>query len=154
MKKSFLFFIFVFIIVLSACSQKSKDEEPKFLDVQLTINPEKAEVNEPVTFEAKVTYGEEEVTDADDVKFEIWRANDENHEKIIVEHAENGIYRLEKSFAEEGTYYIYSHVTARNMHNMPKKEFTIGHPSEPEGDSSSMEMEEHSEHNDEKDNAQ
>ena len=33
----------------------------------------------------------------------------------------------------EGTYYIYAHVTAEKMHNMPKKEFVIGQPSEPEG---------------------
>lgn len=149
MKKLSLFFGLLFIVVLTtACSQESKEEEPQLLDVNLTINPEKAEVNEPVIFEAKVTYGDEKVTDADDVKFEIWRANDEEHEKIVVEHAEDGIYRLEKSFTEEGTYYIYSHVTAKNMHNMPKKEFVIGQPSEPEEDSSSMKMEEdNNEHN-------
>lgn len=128
--------------ILTACSDnKALEEEPKLLEVELSISPEKAEVNEPITFEAKVTYGEEEVTDADEVKFEIWRANDEEHEKILVEHAENGIYRLKKSFLMEGTYYIYSHVTARRTHNMPKKEFIIGQPSEPE-DSGSSQMEE------------
>jgi hypothetical protein len=138
---------------LAACSDNNAvEEEPQFLDVELSINPDKAEVNEPVVFEAKVTYGEEEVTDADEVKFEIWRANDEEHEKILVEDAENGVYRLEKSFAEEGTYYIYSHVTARRMHNMPKKEFIIGKPSEPEEDQAKSEVEnkedteEHSSH--------
>lgn len=138
---------------LAACSDNDAvEEEPQFLEVELSINPDKAEVNEPVVFEAKVTYGEEEVTDADEVKFEIWRANDEEHEKILVEDAENGVYRLEKSFAEEGTYYIYSHVTARRMHNMPKKEFIIGKPSEPEEDQAKSELEnkedteEHSSH--------
>ena len=56
----------------------------------------------------------------------------DKHEKVEIKHTENGIYRLEKSFPQEGTYYIISHVTARDMHNMPKKEFTIGTPSEPE----------------------
>lgn len=143
MKKLRLFLGLLFIVVLAtACSQQSTEEEPQFLDVKLTINPEKAEVNQPVTFEAKVTYGDEKVTDADDVKFEIWRANEEEHERIVVEHAEDGIYRLEKSFTEEGTYYIYSHVTAKDMHSMPKKEFVIGEPSEPEEDSVSTEMKE------------
>lgn len=153
-KSSMLIMILLISIFIAACSQESIDEEPQFLDVELTINPEKAEVNEPVMFEAKVTYGDEEVTDADEVKFEIWRAHDEEHEKIVVEHDENGIYRLEKSFSEEGTYYVYSHVTARNMHNMPKKEFIIGQPSEPEGESASTEMDEdeqHSEHSDHSD---
>lgn len=140
-KRSLLPLLFL-LFGLAACSDNNAvEEEPQFLEVELSINPDKAKVNEPVVFEAKVTYGEEEVTDADEVKFEIWRANDEEHKKILVEHAENGVYRLERSFAEEGTYYIYSHVTARRMHNMPKKEFIIGQPSEPEEDSSGSEME-------------
>lgn len=146
-----LLVLLVTAVFTAACSTENKeDEELAILDVKLSINPEKAEVNEPVVFEAKVTYGEKEVTDAEDVKFEIWRANDENHEKVAVEHAENGIYRLEKSFTEEGTYYIYSHVTAENMHSMPKKEFIIGQPSEPEKDSSEIKMDsegEEGEHN-------
>lgn len=150
MRKLLLLVLLVTAVFTAACSAESKEEELAILDVKLSINPEKAEVNEPVVFEAKVTYGGKEVTDAEDVKFEIWRANDENHEKVAVEHAENGIYRLEKSFTEEGTYYIYSHVTAENMHSMPKKEFIIGQPSEPEKDSSKMKMDmegEEGEHN-------
>ncbi|KAF0816206.1 MULTISPECIES: FixH family protein [unclassified Cytobacillus] len=129
------------MVTLAACSNgnQTTEEEPQFLDVELSINPEKAEANEPVVFEAKVTYGEEEVTDADEVKFEIWRANATEHEKVLVEHAGHGIYRLKKTFEEEGTYYIYSHVTARRMHNMPKKEFVIGQPSAPEKESGSQE---------------
>ncbi|PWW30176.1 YtkA-like protein [Cytobacillus oceanisediminis] len=152
-KKRSLLPMLLLLFGLAACSDNDAvEEEPQFLEVELSINPDKAEVNEPVVFEAKVTYAEEEVTDADEVKFEIWRANDEEHEKILVEDAENGVYRLEKSFAEEGTYYIYSHVTARRMHNMPKKEFIIGKPSEPEEDQAKSELEnkedteEHSSH--------
>ncbi|MFE8702057.1 FixH family protein [Cytobacillus sp. FJAT-54145] len=143
MMRKGLFILFISIMssfMLVACSEQQVEKEPQFLDVQLTINPEKANPNEPVVFEAKVTYGDEEVTDADEVKFEIWRAHDENHEKIEIEHSEDGIYKLEKSFEREGTYYIYSHVTARGMHNMPKKEFVVGEPSEPEEDSSSSHM--------------
>ncbi|MBP2241209.1 hypothetical protein J2Z40_001771 [Cytobacillus eiseniae] len=141
MKKSILFLLLLMTVLFTAaCTSESKEEELKIIEVDLTINPEKAEVNEPVIFEAKVTYGGKEVSDADDVNFEIWRAHDENHEKVDVEHAENGIYRLEKSFTEEGTYYIYSHVTAKDMHAMPKKEFIIGQPSEPEEESPPMKM--------------
>lgn len=129
---------------LTACSQ-DEEVEPLFIEVDLKVSPEKGEVDEPVTFEAKVTYGEENVTDADEVLFEIWRAHDEDHEKIEVEHAEDGIYRLEQTFEREGTYYIISHVTARDMHNMPKKEFVIGEPSEPEEEASSSHMD-HGEH--------
>lgn len=137
MKKVLVGFLICFgILVLTACGGEERVEEPQFLDVVLTISPETPQPNETVTFEAKVTYGSEEVTDADEVKFEIWRANDEDHEKFEIEHAENGIYRLEKTFEREGTYYIISHVTGRSMHNMPKEEFVVGKPSEPEGESS------------------
>lgn len=119
--------------VISACNNNQPAEDvPEMIEVELTVTPEKGNMNEPVVFEAKVTQGDEAVEDAKSVKFEIWRAHAEKHEKMDVKHAENGIYRLEKSFQNEGTYYIISHVTARDMHNMPKKEFIIGSPSEPE----------------------
>jgi hypothetical protein len=153
MKKLLLTIMITFAgIITAACSQQEVEEEPQFLDVQLTVIPEKAQVNEEITFEAKVTYGPEEVKDADEVKFEIWRAHAEEHEKIVVEHSENGIYRLKKSFKEEGTYYLVTHVTARSMHNMPKIEFIVGNPSEPENGASSgmddkkKDNDEHSEH--------
>jgi hypothetical protein len=134
--KKFLFLVLIIVSVLSisACNNNDDkvDELPEFVEVVLTVNPEKGNANEPITFEAKVTQGDENVEDADKVTFEIWRAKDEKHEKIEVKHAEDGIYRLEKPFAQEGTYYIISHVSARDMHNMPKKEFIVGTASEPE----------------------
>lgn len=147
-KYLFLILIIVSVLSISACSNKEKkaDELPDFVEVDLTVNPEKGNVNEPMVFEAKVTQGAENVEDADEVTFEIWRSKDEKHEKIKVEHTKDGIYRLEKSFLLEGTYYIISHVTARDMHNMPKKVFVVGTPSEPEDPSESknhMNMEGH-----------
>jgi hypothetical protein len=147
-KYLFLILSIVSVLGISACDNKDQkaDELPEFVEVDLTVNPEKGNVNEQMTFEAKVTQGDENVEDADEVTFEIWRAKDEKHEKIKVEHTEDGIYRLEKSFQQEGTYYIISHVTARDMHNMPKKVFVVGTPSEPEDPNESkndMNMEGH-----------
>ncbi|CAH2717493.1 hypothetical protein BACCIP111895_04707 [Neobacillus rhizosphaerae] len=135
MKKLLVIFItFLLFSMLVSCSkQKDKTVElPGMLEVKLSVKPETGKVNQPITFEAKVTQGNKEVNDADEVIFEIWRAKDEKHEKIEIKNAKNGIYRLEKSFPQEGTYYFISHVTARDMHNMPKKEFVVGTPSEPE----------------------
>ncbi len=146
MKKGLIFIMFTLsILSLTACAQE-EDEIPQFLDVMLTITPEHAEKGQKVLFEAKVTYGEEEVTDADEVAFEIWRANDENHEKVEVQHNANGVYSLERTFDKDGTYYVYAHVTARSMHNMPKKEFVVGTASEKEEDSSSSMMDEEEDH--------
>lgn len=152
MKKfKILSLLFLALLIVSACGNKEDQDQadtelPEFVEVKLTVTPEHGQANEPIVFEAKVTQGEENVEDADEVKFEIWRAKDENHEKVTVKHAEDGIYRLEKSFSQEGTYYIISHVTARDMHNMPKKEFVIGTASEPEDPNESkdsMDMEGH-----------
>ncbi|WP_034301015.1 FixH family protein [Bacillus cihuensis] len=140
--------VIVLMIVLVACSNlQEKDIEPKMLNVDLTINPKQAEVNDVVTFKAKVTYGDEEVMDADEVKFEIWRSQSENHETIEVKHLKDGVYQLEKTFSEEGTYYVYAHVTAKDLHNMPKEEFVIGTASEPEEKSTSKSMNDDIKHN-------
>lgn len=148
MKKNLLLMIFILciLIITVACSQNTEKtvEIPSFLDVQLVVNPIQGKVNEVITFEAKVMYGNKEVTDPDEVTFEIWRAHDDKHEKFEPKNKGNGVFALEKSFAREGTYYIYAHVTAEKMHYMPKKEFVIGQPSEPEikGVSKVMEMSE------------
>ncbi|MDM5331390.1 FixH family protein [Neobacillus sp. CF12] len=148
-KMLFLSLMVLAFLLVSACNNKqhpANDELPEFVEVNLTVTPENGKANEPIVFEAKVTQGDENVEDADEVKFEIWRAKDEEHEKITVEHSEDGIYRLEKTFQQEGTYYIISHVTARDMHNMPKEVFVVGTPSEPEDPSESkddMNMEGH-----------
>lgn len=141
MNRKWILLIMV-IALLTACSKKesAEDEVPKMLDIDFTVTPEKVKAGENITFEAAVTYGDEKVEDADEVKFEIWRSQSENHEKIIIEHSEDGIYKLDKSFTEEGTYYVYAHVTARSMHGMPKKEFVVGQPSAPEEEGGSHEM--------------
>jgi YtkA-like len=147
----FLSLMVLSVFIISACNNNEQQEQaddklPEFVEVNLSVTPEHGKANEPIIFEAKVTQGDENVEDADEVKFEIWRAKDEKHEKIEVEHSEDGIYRLEKSFEQEGTYYIISHVTARDMHNMPKKEFVVGTASEPEDpdeSKDSMNMEGH-----------
>ena len=138
MKKIMLFC--TALIFLAGCGKE--EEIPKMLNVDLAVDPIQGKVNEPVKFQAKVTYGDEVVTDADDVSFEIWLANSDDHDKIAVKHKGNGIYELEKAFDEEGTYYVYAHVTARDMHNMPKKEFVIGKPSTPEQNGGKKEMDE------------
>ncbi|WP_237389590.1 FixH family protein [Bacillus sp. USDA818B3_A] len=153
-KLGLMLIVFLLFSLAVSCSKQEENsgEIPEMVEVNLTVNPNPGEPNKPITFEAEVTQGKEKVDDAD-VSFEVWRSKDEHHEKISVKHTENGIYRLEKTFKQEGTYYVISHVTARDMHNMPKKEFTVGTPSEKEEDSTSghsmdgMDMDDHENHN-------
>ena len=102
MKKNQFLMVFILFIVtiVAACSQQKEKivETPQFLDVQLAVNPVQGNMNEVITFEAKVMYGDKEVTDPDEVTFEIWRAHDDEHEKFEPKNKGNGVYVIEKSF--------------------------------------------------------
>lgn len=135
MKKLLLMLAMMFFVVaLTACAgdEEASEDELKWVEVDVKVEPEQPMPNEPVSFKAVVTYGEDVVTDAREVTFEIWRSQDETHEEIEVKEAIDGAYQLEKTFEREGTYYVIAHVTAESMHNMPRKEFVVGTPSEPE----------------------
>jgi hypothetical protein len=123
--KKWLFLFGMLILFLAGCtSQKESQEELAFLDVKIATE-EKLPLNKEVEIACVVTYGNEKVTDADEVKFEIWKNGTEDHEMIVGKHAGEGKYVIQKTFTKAGTYSIVAHVTARNMHNMPKVEVTV-----------------------------
>lgn len=102
------------------------DDDFVILEVDFTV-PETAEVGEPVELHAFVTYGDEDVTDAK-VVFEIWEEEDEEMEDSVKFDAENhgdGSYTIEHVFEEPGTYEMYAHTDAHNMHTMPLKSIVI-----------------------------
>ena len=69
--------LLVTLLFVSACSNETENEEVDafqeltVLQVEFIV-PEIAEAGEEITLEAMVTYGEEIVTDADEVTFEYW----------------------------------------------------------------------------------
>jgi len=126
------FFLLLTLVFLAACGDneinqsQNKEEEIYPLEVVLQM-PEKAEANESISLKAIVTYGNEKVEDANEVQFEIWKeGNKESNNMIEASHVGDGIYEISYSFSEEGIYYVQSHVTAKDQHNMPKKQITIG----------------------------
>lgn len=128
-----MLFIAVVIVIAAGCgTTKDKDtgsqnqEAPEMIDVALKIDPEHPQPNQAVTISATVTQGDEKVDDADEVTFEIWKDGQEKHEKIQGESKGKGVYSISKTLPEAGQYHVISHVTARDMHNMPQKEFTVG----------------------------
>lgn len=126
MKKRLIGFLLLACLV-GGCGQQKDNEEDvvKFLDVQFAA-PENVMMNEPVALQAKVTYGDEAVTDADEMKFEIWYEDDQEHSETVEGvHTDNGLYEVEKTFTKKGTYHAYAHVTAESMHSMPKITFEV-----------------------------
>lgn len=131
-KLSFLFLAFV-LIVLAACGNDENENADTNLDelVPLEVEPfevpEEADVDETIELKAGVIYGDEDVTDADEVVYEVWEEGDqENSEMIDATNNEDGTYTAETSFDHDGLFHVQVHVTARDLHTMPKKEVTVG----------------------------
>ncbi|WP_160846689.1 FixH family protein [Pontibacillus yanchengensis] len=135
--KTFMFMFALFI--LAACggqpkeegnkaSSSDSDDVPEMIEVSISTDPSSDQLKpkESFTIQAKVTQGDENVNDADEVEFEFWKKGQEEHKKVEGEFTEKGVYEIEKTVNEPGTYYVISHVTARGMHNMPQKELQIG----------------------------
>jgi hypothetical protein len=122
-------------VIFAACSNKQNenhpgDEVPEMVEVQINIGSENPQAGSETVIEAVVTQGDEKVEDADEVLFEVWKDGQEEHEEIEGHHEGDGVYSISKSFDKPGNYYVIAHVTARDMHTMPKKEFVVGDISE------------------------
>jgi YtkA-like len=137
MKKTMLFLTMgILALFISACGNSSGDEpaekdnnmEP--IEAKLEV-PKKSGKGEAVTLNTKVTQGKEHVDDADEVKYEIWKnGHKDESEMIAAEQKKDGVYTAEKTFNEVGIYTVQVHVTARDMHTMPKAEITVGNAGE------------------------
>jgi len=125
--KRLLIGLFLLIGVLAGCSNQSgtMDEVPKMVDVAIKTIPQQIIINKSATIEAIVTQGNDKVSDANEVKFELWKTGQNQHEMFEAKNEGNGIYSISKTFQTDGKYFVTAHVTARNMHVMPNQEFKV-----------------------------
>jgi YtkA-like len=123
--------------VLAACTTNSnpsasESEIAQQVEVDISL-PEKISPNEESNIKVKVTQAGKNVEDVEDIQFEVWKMNDkEESEMIEATHERDGVYSIRKTFKEKGVYYVQTHVTARDMHVMPKKQFIVGDVSKEE----------------------
>ena len=121
-------------LTLAACSDEGEDhgdmnhdspssDEIRSLEVDLQT-PESIQSGEAAEFTAHVTSNEEDVTDADQVMFEVLQG-EESMEMIEVDHSENGEYVFEYTFEEPGEYSVIAHVDAYQLHTMPEESVTV-----------------------------
>ncbi|WP_106497842.1 FixH family protein [Lentibacillus sp. Marseille-P4043] len=123
-----IFIVVLLVTVLAACGEdekESQDMEPKALHVEFPV-PDTTSVEEPVELKAIVTYGDEKVKDADEVKFEYWeKGNEDDSTMVEAKNNDDGTYTAEVTFDHEGEFEMYAHTTARDLHTMPKKSITV-----------------------------
>src|SRR5690554_6751188 len=126
-------------LLLVACGQS--ESEPQ-VDVEHALQPLNVDILTPENafepgvegkIEILVTEGDDPVSDADEVLFEIWEhGQQEESEHIEGELEGDGKYFLTYTFEEEGYYYVVPHVTARGKHTMPRQAFNVGGVEVPE----------------------
>ncbi|WP_068785603.1 FixH family protein [Paenibacillus phocaensis] len=131
-KSGLLAAIMLALVVVAGCGRGESTEaqadaalEP--IQVELEVTPSALKAGETVKFTAKVTHRGENVDDAKEVMFEFWNTSVDNakHSQVKVKGAGEGTYVLEHTLKEPGTYEVISHVTARDQHSMPSKQFTV-----------------------------
>ena len=122
-------------LTLAACSDEEggdhgdmnhdnpSSDEIRSLEVDLQT-PQSVQSGEAAEFTAHVTSNEEDVTDADQVMFEVLQG-EESMEMVEVEHTENGEYVFEYTFEEPGEYSVIAHVDAYQLHTMPEESVTV-----------------------------
>lgn len=130
-RKSFNTWMIILIFCLTGCAANGQ-ETPEIVKADIKL-PETLASNQEIIFKVKLTQGNDSVEDADEVTFEIWKAN-EKEKAVLIEasHDKNGIYKARSSLEAEGVYFIQTHVTARDMHVMPKQQFAVGNVTEDE----------------------
>ncbi|WP_404454257.1 FixH family protein [Virgibacillus necropolis] len=145
MKKILL--LTIIIVLLSACGKSDESTNSSSEDVIKPIEavldvPEKLDVNEAVTLSVTVTQDEGVVDDASEIEFEVWKNGEKEESKMIqANHQKDGVYTAEKTFDENGIFYVQSHVTARDMHTMPKAKITVGKVTKEAGDTKEADKE-------------
>ncbi|WP_164462238.1 FixH family protein [Bacillus sp. FJAT-42376] len=121
-----------FFVMTTACqtSETKASDVPEMVEAKIIL-PAQIRKNVSQEYKVKITQGKEAVQDAHSVEFEIWKSGSkEQSEMIKAEHSGKGIYTVSKSFKEDGIYYLQTHVTAHDMHVMPKVRLTVGQAKE------------------------
>lgn len=131
---SFIFLAFSFI--LTACNQTdetnhyhpSQDSNQNHahhhqelpmnqkLTITFSTDPKEAKANQPTTLKATVKADDKPITDAK-VELEVWKEKEE-HQKLSTSMEEEGVYQIQHTFNEAGTYTVVVHVTTPHVHQM------------------------------------
>lgn len=126
MKKVLSVLIACMMITVGCSNGKEKEQAvEKPLDVSILLPTSEINVNKEITFRAEVTQNKKVVADAEDVQFEIGMQGEDSLAMLEAENGADGIYSAKYKFTEPGDFYVVAHITARDQHSMPKKDFKV-----------------------------
>lgn len=126
MKKVLSILIACMMMTVGCSNEKEKEQiVEKPLDVKILLPTSDISVNKEMTFRAEVTQNEKVVSDADEVQFEIGKQGEDSIAMLDAENGADGIYSAKYKFTEPGDFYVVAHITARDQHSMPKKDFKV-----------------------------
>lgn len=124
----------IVLLVLSGCMQGKQEEwsVPDLVDVDIQVE-EHIPADSKTVLRAYVTQGEEDVNDAEEVVFEVWKDQERDAGELIEGTLDaDGVYAIPYEFGEDGIYIVQTHVTARDLHVMPTQMIIVGDVSEDE----------------------
>ncbi|WP_240675788.1 FixH family protein [Ammoniphilus sp. CFH 90114] len=125
------------IFLLTACSFDSlsedaaghyKVESPLQVDILL---PEPVLLHEPQFLNVILVQNGKPVNGLDDVQFTVWKnGSPDSNEVMMANRDGRGQYYVEKTFIEEGLYYVKVQASSNGSTIMPTKQFIVGELSE------------------------
>jgi len=132
-------YIFFFTICISGCSAYALNEnavdyykKERPLEVDIVV-PEPILLNEPQFLKVILKQDGEVVTGANDVRFTIWKKDVSTAKEVIVAKDDgNGEYSVEKTFHEDGLYYVKVQASSKGSTVMPTKQLIVGNLTEEE----------------------
>lgn len=120
--------LFGLMTLLAACTANGSgtDEVPEVVEADIVVPAEMDEGGE-YQLQVQVTQGGEAVEDASEVLFELWNDSEGgDSSRVEAVHVGDGLYEIDQAFEVAGIYSVQTHITARSMHVMPKRQFQVG----------------------------
>lgn len=83
------------------------------------------QAGKPMTIEAFVTQGKQKVNNAENTFFKVWKKGESPPRKIMAKNVGNGLYSINKTFQQPGTYFVMPMIHANGQSAMVTKKIVV-----------------------------
>ncbi|WP_188208167.1 FixH family protein [Alkalibacillus aidingensis] len=129
MRKVILALVVSSLFAMTACGAEEEEttEADALTPIEVDILMEDQIDTGETTLSVQVIHDDAPVNDASEVTFEVWQDGERDASEMIEGSLTgDGVYEASYVFEEDGTYYVVSHVTARDQHTMPSHDLVVG----------------------------